>query len=51
MNSMGQQESPTQCTWGRVDKSMSLRVGDLAQKVIPDLIIPEGPSGLHLIDP
>ena len=40
MNSMGQQESPISAPprplpWGRLDKSMSPRVGDFAQKNYP----------------
>ena len=49
MSSMGQHESPTQCPtptpWRRLDKSMSPRVGDFAQKIIPHLIIPGGGGG------
>ena len=43
MNSVGQQEPHTVShpePQGRLDKSMSPRVGDFAQRIIPHLIIP-----------
>ena len=46
MNSMGQQESLTQCPppdpWGQLDKSVSPRVGDFAQKNYPPPNYPGG---------
>ena len=35
----------------KLDNNLSPRVGDFAQKIIPDLSCPGGPSGIHPILP
>ena len=53
INPMGQQESPTQCptptTGGRLDKSVSPRVGDFAQKGYPRPNYAGGGGGLDIM--
>ena len=43
--------APHPYPWGRLDKSVSPRVGDVVQKSYPRPNYPEGSLGLHLIDP